>query len=212
MSDIFKVKNILMKPLIRIVVKHPQIMESKLFLKAMAVFPEKVSSTYDEKAEKSGINYQAAFLDGLSYVRNVPDKVLDICTGTGFAALLVANKFNDAKIEAVDLSSEMIKISKEKAKEANYSNLIFRTGNAMNLDYSDNEFDMVVTTNAPIYFAEAVRVLKPGGEILVAYSFGGEVFNNAKEDIIQLLKNNRLELEMFKSSEKGVFILGRKEK
>jgi ubiquinone/menaquinone biosynthesis C-methylase UbiE len=212
MSDIFKVKDKLMTPLIRMVIKHPEIMESKLFLKAMVVFPEKVSSTYDEKAEKSGINYQAAFLDGLSYVRNVPDKVLDICTGTGFAALLIAKQFKDAKIEAVDLSSEMIKISKEKAKEASYSNIIFRTGNAMKLNYPDNEFDMVVTTNAPIYLAEAVRVLKPGGEILVAYSFGGEVFNNAKEDIIQLLKNNRLELEMFKSSEKGVFILGRKEK
>jgi len=212
MSDIFKVKNILMKPLIKMVIRHPQIMESKLFLKAMAIFPEKVSSTYDEKAGKSSINYQVAFLDGLSYVRNVPDKVLDICTGTGLAALLVATKFKDAKIEAMDLSSKMIEISKKKAKEANYYNIIFKIGNATKLDYMENEFDMVVTTNAPIYLAEAVRVLKPGGEILVAYSFGGEVFNNTKEDIIQLLKNNRLELEVFKSSDKGVFILGRKEK
>ena len=126
MSDIFKVKNILMTPLIRMIIKHPQIMESKVFLKAMAVFPEKVSSTYDEKVGESGIDYQAAFLDGLSYVRNEPDKVLDICTGTGFAALLIAKQFKNAKIEAVDLSSEMIKISKEKAKEASYSNIIFR--------------------------------------------------------------------------------------
>jgi len=51
MSDIFKVKNILMKPLIKMVIKHPQIMESKLLLKAMAIFPEKGSSTYDEKVE-----------------------------------------------------------------------------------------------------------------------------------------------------------------
>ena len=212
MSDIFKVKNILMTPLIRMIIKHPQIMESKLFLKAMAVFPEKVSSTYDEKVRKSEIDYQAAFLDGLSYVRNEPDKVLDICTGTGFAAFLIAKKFKDAEIEAVDLSPEMIKISKKKAKEASYSNMIFRTANAMKLDYPDNEFDMVVTTNAPIYLAEAVRVLKPEGEILIAYSFSGEVFNNAKENIMRLLRASRLELEVLKSSDKGVFILGRKEK
>jgi SAM-dependent methyltransferase len=212
MSDIFKVKNILMVPLIRMVIKYPQIMESKLFLKAMAVLPGKVSATYDKKIEKNGIDYQAAFLDGLSYVGNAPAKVLDICTGTGSAALLVAKKFKDAEIEAVDLSPEMIKISKEKTKGASYSNLLFRTGNAMKLDYPDDEFDLVITTNAPIYLVEAVRVLKPEGEILVSYSFGGEVFNNAKEDILKLLKNSKLDLEMLKSSEKGVFILGKKEK
>lgn len=212
MSQLFKLKNKLMAPLIRMIIKHPQIMESKLFLKAMAVFPDKVSSTYDEKVEKSGINYQTVFLEGLSYVRNEPDNVLDICTGTGFAALLIAKQFKNAKIEGVDLNPEMIRISREKAKKSSHSNMIFKIGNAMKLDYPDNRFNLVVTTNAPIYLAEAVRVLKPEGEILVAYSFGGEVFRNTKEDILRLLKNNRLELERFKSSDNGVFILGRKEK
>jgi ubiquinone/menaquinone biosynthesis C-methylase UbiE len=81
----------------------------------------------------------------------------------------------------------------------------------MKLDYSDSEFDMVVTSNAPVYLEEAVRVLKPGGIILVAYSFGGEAFNKAKEEVNDLLNNNRLELELLKTSDKWVFILGRKE-
>jgi ubiquinone/menaquinone biosynthesis C-methylase UbiE len=212
MSDIFKVKNILMAPLIRMVIKHPKIMESKLFLKAMSVFPEKVSTTYDKKIAISGIDYQEAFIDGLSYIRNEPDKVLDICTGTGFAALLVAKHFKDVVIEAVDLSPEMIKISSKKAEETGYSNMRFQIGNAMKLDYSDNEFDMVVTSNAPVYLEEAVRVIKAGGEILIAYSFGGKIFDKAKKDVIKLLRKNGLELEEFKSSDKGVFILGRKEK
>ena len=212
MIDIFKVKNILMAPLIRMVIRKPKIMESKLFLKAMAVFPEKVSRAYDKKIARNGIDYQAAFIDGLSYIRNEPDKVLDICTGTGFAALLVAKHFKNAVIEAVDLSPEMIKIARKKLEDAGYSNIRFRTGNAMKLDYSDDEFDMVVTSNAPVYLEEAVRVIKPGGEILVAYSFGGEIFAKAKKDVIKLLQKNGLELEKLKSSGKGVFILGRKEK
>ncbi len=211
MSDIFKVKNMLMTPLIRMVIKHPKIMESKLFLKSMTVFPEKVSSTYDKKIAESGIDYQAAFLDGLSYIRNEPDKVLDICTGTGFAALLVAEHLKDALVEAVDLSPEMIKISRKKAEEMGYSNIRFKIGNAMKLDYSDNEFDMVVTSNAPVYLEEAVRVLKPGGEMLIAYSFGGNAFYRAKEDVIKLLQKDGLILEKFRSSDKGVFILARKE-
>lgn len=212
MSDLFKIKNILMTPLIRMVIKHPKIMESRLFLKAMAVFPEKVSRSYDKKMEQSGIDYKAAFLDGLTHVGNEPGKVLDICTGTGFAALLVAASFKDARIEAVDLSPEMIRISRKKAEEAGYSNIRFRTGNARELDYTDNEFDLVVTSNAPVYPGEAVRVLKPGGELLAAYSFGGEIFDKAKEDVVQLFRKNGLTLEKLKSSNKGVFILGRKEK
>lgn len=212
MSDLFKIKNILMTPLIRMVIKRPKIMESKVFLKAMAVFPGKVSRTYDKKIEGSSIDYKVAFIDGLGYIRVKPDKVLDICTGTGFAAFLVAKTFKDALIEAVDLSPEMIKLSRKKAEKAGYSNIIFRTGNAMKLDYSDNEFDLVVTSNAPVYLEEAARVLKPGGEMLLAYSFGEEIFYRAKEDVIKLLQKNRLKLKKLKSSNKGVFILGRKEK
>ena len=61
-------------------------------------------------------------------------------------------------------------------------------------------------------FEEAVRVLKPEGEILVAYSFGGEVIDSAKDDVVKLLQKNGLKLEKLKSSNKGVFILGKKEK
>ncbi len=46
--------------------------------------------------------------------------------------------------------------------------------------------------------------------MLVAYSFGGEVFDRAKEDVIKLLQKNGLKLEKLKSLDKGVFILGRK--
>jgi len=212
MSYIVRLKNMLMPPLIRMVIKHPEIMESKLFLKAMAIFPNKISSTYDKKIEKSGTDYQMSFLDGLHFIKNKPEKVLDICTGTGFAAILVAKQFKDAIIEAVDSSPEMIRISRKKAKQKSYANVIFRLGNGMRLDYLDNSFDLIVTTNAPIYLSEAVRVLKPEGELLVAYSFGGQVFDGAKEDIIKLFHNNKLKLEKLKSSDKGVFILGRKEK
>ncbi len=38
------------------------------------------------------------------------------------------------------------------------------------------------------------------------------MFNMAKEDVIRLLQKNGLELEKLKSSNKEVFILGRKEK
>lgn len=212
MNKVFNIENIFMKPLVRMVLKNPKIMESKWFLKIMAVFPGKISRNYDKKISRMGKDYGASLVDGLSYVNNNPKKVLDICTGSGFAALTVAKHYKDAIIEAVDSSPEMIEISEEKVKEAGYTNIRFRTGNAMKLDYLDNEFDLVVTTNAPIYLVEAVRVLKPRGELLVAYSFGGNIFDKAKKDVIVLVHKHGLELEKMKSSDQGVFMLARKVK
>lgn len=209
MNNVFKVENIVMKPLVRVILKNPKIMKSKVFLKIMSVFPGKISRNYDRKISKMGHDYEAAFIEGLNQISNEPKKVLDICTGTGFAALLLAEHYKEATIEAVDLSPEMIKISKEKMELEGYTNLRFSIGNAMDLDFNDNEFDVVVSTNAPVYLEEATRVLKPGGELLVAFSFGGKIFDKAKQDIIVLIHKHGLELKMMKSSEQGVFILAK---
>lgn len=211
MVDIFKLKSILMTWIIKLIVKYPGIMESKLFLKAMLVFPEKVSKTYDKKIEESGIDYQASFLNGLNHVKNEPEKILDLCTGTGFAAFLAAKHFSNASVEAIDQSSEMIRISQEKSKKEGIDNVLFEIGNATDLKYTDNEFDLVVTSNAPIYLSEAVRVLKSGGSILVAFSFGGDAFIKSRKEISNLLEKNGLTLQKLGSSKKGVFILGQKE-
>lgn len=210
MKDLFKMKDSFMIPLIKLVIRHPRIKESKIFLKAMAYFPGKVSGSYDNKIVKSEIYYKSALLDGLSDIRTEPKEVLDICTGTGFAAFLLAKAFPKAKIEAVDLSPEMIKISREKLNNYKNYNIDFRVGNAMKLDYNDNEFDLVVTSNAPVYLEEAVRVLKPRGEILAVFSFGGEAFEGLRDDVARLLENNWIELEIHEGSDKGVFIIGRK--
>ncbi len=38
---LMKLKNILLVPLLKFIIRHPGIMESRLFLKAMQVFPAK---------------------------------------------------------------------------------------------------------------------------------------------------------------------------
>lgn len=57
MRNLFKIENIFMKPLVRLVLKKPKVMESKWFLKIMAIFPGKISHNYDRKIMKMGHDY-----------------------------------------------------------------------------------------------------------------------------------------------------------
>lgn len=210
MKKAIDIKSLVITPLIGLIIKHPGIMENRLFLKVMGIFPGKIAGIYDQKVVNSGIDYKTSILEGLRHVRNDPAKILDVCAGTGFTAFSSAERFKDATIEAVDISPEMVRVSQTKAEEKEVTNVTFTVGNAMRLDYPDNHFDLVVTSNAPVYLEEAVRVLKPGGEILVAFSFAGGAFENAREKITELLHKNNVELVKLERAAKGAFILGKK--
>ncbi len=209
---LMRLKNVLLVPLFKFIIKHPGIMESKLFLKAMQVFPAKVSKTYDQKVAESGIKYQAALKVGLTRIPAKPQSILDLCTGTGSAALNAAELFPSAQIDAIDQASEMIEIARVKAQKIIKSDTIrFNEGDATNLDYSDNRFDLIITSNAPIYLDEAARVLKKDGFILAAYSFGGIAFMKARKQISDLLDNHGLKLIELNSAGNGAYIIGQKQ-
>ncbi len=183
-------------------------MESKLFLKAMAVLSAIVSNAYARKITESGAKYKAALQEGLARVPGIPHRNLDLCTGTGFAAFNAAKVFPSAQIDALDQASEMIEIANKKAKEIKPNTINFRKGDATNLEYDDNRFDLIVTSNAPIYLNEAVRVLKKDGFMLVAFSFGGMVFIKARKQIGDFLDNHGLKLIELNSAGSGAYIIG----
>lgn len=97
-------------------------------------------------------------------------RVLDIGTGPGFFAILLARQ--GYSVTAVDYTPAML----EKAM-ANAGNLkdqiVFRQMDAQQLDFSDNSFDAIVTRNLTwnlerpdAAYEEWRRVLKPGGILL----------------------------------------------
>jgi hypothetical protein len=54
-------------------------MESKIFLKAMAIFPAKVSDAYDRRIAESGIKYKTALNEGLARVPGKPHHFSCFC-------------------------------------------------------------------------------------------------------------------------------------
>jgi ubiquinone/menaquinone biosynthesis C-methylase UbiE len=115
-------------------------------------------------------------------------QVLDVATGTGWAALAAAQHVGPTgRVLGVDLSSEMLARAQQKATEAGLTNVEFRAGDAERLDLADQCFDVVLCSSALVIFdmlatlQEWHRVLKPGGE--VRFSAFGPTFLQPLRDL-----------------------------
>jgi ubiquinone/menaquinone biosynthesis C-methylase UbiE len=111
-------------------------------------------------------------------------QVLDVACGSGNLAILAAKK--GADVVGVDIASNLVAAARERAKREGL-NIKFDEGDAEDLPYEDNSFDMVVTMYGAMFAprpdivaSELLRVTKPGGTIAMANwtpeGFAGQMF------------------------------------
>jgi arsenite methyltransferase len=102
--------------------------------------------------------------------------VLDLGSGAGFDCFLAAKKVGQSgKVIGVDMTPEMIQKAKKNAQKGNYQNVEFRLGEIEDLPVDDNSVDVVISNcvinlvpDKSKAFAQAYRVLKPGGRLMVS--------------------------------------------
>lgn len=106
--------------------------------------------------------------------KNNPKQILDIATGTGDLALMMAD-LNPDRIVGLDISSGMLEVGKQKIVKANLTEKIeMIVGDSEAMPFDDATFDAITVSFGVRNFAnldnglkEIARVLKPTGVLVI---------------------------------------------
>lgn len=111
----------------------------------------------------------APYSTALEQVGGPVERALDVGTGTGAGARVLADRFPQAEVIGVDVSAGML----EEARRLS-PGLSFVEGDAASLPFENESFDLVANANMIPFPDEVARVLRPGGWTLYAFSAGPE--------------------------------------
>ena len=104
-----------------------------------------------------------------------PRQILDLATGTGDLAILMAKRIPQAQVMGVDLSEKMLAEASEKVRRQGLDDhVVLYQGDAERLDLGDGAVDVVTVAfgvrnfgNMEAGLSEALRVLRGGGRLVV---------------------------------------------
>jgi SAM-dependent methyltransferase len=143
----------------------------RLFRRPLRGQFSRLAPVWEGRVGPEGLVPLGAALDRLP---GSPRRALDLGTGTGKAARVVARRFPEAEVVGVDLSPAMVEEANALLPEELASRVRFEVADANELPFGDAAFDLVVLMNMIPFFEELARVTAPGGRAIFASTRGAE--------------------------------------
>jgi SAM-dependent methyltransferase len=124
------------------------------------------ASLWEERGQATA--HLAPFDQGLAWCAE-PARVVDLGTGTGASAAAAAGRFTEARVLGIDSSRAMLAHARRRYE---LPNLSFRRAYLWRLPVAAGAVDLITMLNLFPEVSELSRVIRRGGEVLVANSFG----------------------------------------
>ncbi|MGB3006858.1 MAG: bifunctional demethylmenaquinone methyltransferase/2-methoxy-6-polyprenyl-1,4-benzoquinol methylase UbiE [Chitinophagaceae bacterium] len=104
-----------------------------------------------------------------------PKQILDVATGTADMALMAYKMLKPDKITGIDISEGMLELGRKKIEKEQLADKIqLHLGDSETINFGENTFDAVMVAfgvrnfeNLENGLSEMLRVLKPGGQLIV---------------------------------------------
>lgn len=156
---------------------HPPIGEAEGKTEAVEVMFDDVAPRYDllNRVLSAGIDryWRSQAVDLLS--NEQPTRVLDVGTGTADLAIKIQQSLHPRETVGVDLSSEMLRLGREKVERRGLSSRIsLQEADAVSLPFENGIFDAVFVAFGVRNFedleaglTDMSRVLRPGGSLVI---------------------------------------------
>ena len=161
-------------------------MQDTQFEKAQVVaIYRKIAPSYDLWAWLTESKARDRCLE-LAAIQN-GEKVLEVAVGTGLAFERILQANPSGRNEGIDLTEAMLNRADKRAANSGSRNYRLRIGDAYDLDFPDNSFDVLINNymfdllpqeDFPTVLGEFKRVLRPGGRLAMVNMANGERWYN----------------------------------
>jgi ubiquinone/menaquinone biosynthesis C-methylase UbiE len=132
---------------------------------------DRIAPVWDEMRSAEAFAPLDAALGSLD---TAPSRVLDLGTGTGRAAFLLARRYPAAEVVGVDLAPAMLAEARKLTPPELAGQVRFEEADAEHLPYPDAWFHLVSLANMIPFFPELARITAPGGAVAFSFSGGAE--------------------------------------